>query len=137
MINIRPITRKQKFFATCDIADSVGNVVYISNNITISDNTYTVAKVDISNYNKVPGIGIIVAKSSATKCIVQTEGEAVGIYTGLTAGRVYFIGVDSNPTLVPPAPPISGFIYLQAIGTALDSNVLELDFNAEVHKRVG
>lgn len=103
------------------LTDQVGDVVYIRGNM---NGFYKVARVDVSTYSKVPAFGIIVRKWDFTNAIVQVRGEIKNIYTGLTAGKTYFVGGDGKPNITPPAPGSSGRAYVQPIGIALDATVL-------------
>lgn len=84
-----------------------------------------VTRVSIDAYATVPAWGVILSKSASTDCLVQWLGPLRGVYTGLTAGRVYFVGVDGRPTLTPPVPTTVD-LYLQRVGVALSTDALLL-----------
>lgn len=103
------------------LTDQVGDAVYIRGNM---NGFYKVARVDVSTYNKVPAWGIIIRKWDFTNALVQVRGEVKNIYTGLSAGKTYFVGGDGKPNISPPSPGASGRAYVQPIGFALDATVL-------------
>jgi hypothetical protein len=90
----------------------------------IVGNDYQVAKVDVLDGAKMPAIGIVSYKISSTRAIVILDGDVAGVYTGLTPGRVYFVGTNSRPTLTPPNPGPGQKLYLQAVGVAVDTGIL-------------
>lgn len=110
--------------AICAPTDSVGDIVYISGNVVGND--YQITKVDPTLGAKMPGVGVITAKITSTRAVIQFEGFVKNVYTGLLAGKTYFVGTNSKPTNVCPTPGIGGAMYVQPIGVAVDANILEL-----------
>jgi hypothetical protein len=106
------------FDGTCVAADAVGDLVYISGS------SKAVAKADITNSAKVPCVGCIISKPSATTCKVQTSGLVSGVYSGLTPGKIYVVGTNSRPTLTLPTPGSGSSLFLQGVGIAIDTNML-------------
>ncbi len=119
---------------SCMLTDQLGDAVYIRGNM---NGFYKVARVDVANYLKTPAIGIIVRKWGFTNALVQRMGEIEDLYTGLTAGRTYFVGGDGKPNLLPPAPAPGGRAYVQEIGVALDATVLMVKPAASLIVRIG
>lgn len=105
------------FDGTCVSTNVVGDIV------RITGAGKTVDKVDCSDESKMLAIGIIISKSSSTSCVVQTNDLVTSVYTGLTPGKLYFVGTDGRPTLTRPSPPIGGSILVQPIGYAIDTNL--------------
>lgn len=108
----------QTFTGVCASGDIVGDLMYVSGG------SYAVSKVDVSDYAKMPSVGCIVSKPTATSCVIQTAGLVSGVYTGLTPGKIYFAGTNSRPTLTPPVPSSSQLLFHQAIGIALDATIM-------------
>jgi hypothetical protein len=100
----------------CLATDAVGDFVYV----TGAD---AVARVDPTNAAKMPAVGIVVKKPSATRALVQFSG-AVTALVVLTPGTRYFIGSSGQAATSPPAGP--GRRYAQPVGIALAPNVLML-----------
>ena len=117
-------------YAICSASESVGELVYT--NLTKTGDLYNVSKVDITSYSKMPAIGVIISKQSTTRCRVKWSGPIRGIYSGLTPGRMYFVGSDSKPTLA--FPTVAG-TRLQKIGSATSTNELYLKPSTEVFVR--
>lgn len=108
------------FTGTCVNTDAVGDLVYISGSGKI------IAKADPTNNAKMPSIGCIISKSSSTVCSVQTSDLVSGVYTGLTPGKMYFVGTNSKPTAIRPTPTPGNSLLVQPIGFAIDTNMLLL-----------
>lgn len=136
MLVSRPLAgARTKTTAACQSSDSVGDLVYVSG--SFSGNDYVVTKADVTQYVKMPTIAVITVKLSPTRCVIQFSGEVPGLYTGLSVGRVYFVGTDSRPTAVPPTPGLGQRLYLQSIGVAVDADVLRLNPLDDMKVRVG
>lgn len=125
LVNVLSIPRALYLFqrrrlpANCLATDDIGDCVYIR--ADRSGKYYQVGVCDPSDPDKMPAVGIISSKSSATECIVQPFGEVDGTYTGLTPGDSMYVGADGRPTHTPPSPGIQ-----QYIGEAWASDVLFL-----------
>lgn len=104
--------------ATCQITDVVGDLVCV-----LAGNK-VVKRADVLDYFAMPAIGVIINKPTTTKASVQVLGLVKGLYTGLLPGRLYFVGADGRPSALPPTGSQRRFV--QAIGTALDTDVLFL-----------
>lgn len=78
-----------------------------------------VERANVSSFPKMPAVGIIIAKPSSLVAQVQIAGVVRYVLSGLTPGRIYFVGEDGIPVTTPPTPPPGQVIYMQAIGTAL------------------
>jgi hypothetical protein len=113
----------------CFSTDAVGDFVYIFGD-KVGDN-YQVSKADQDVATKMPAVGVIIEKPSATDCVVQLSGIVRGIYTGLTPQKRYFLGADSRPT-VAFARPTSGFRVVQVLGLALASGEFLLRFEKPI-----
>lgn len=109
-----------KFTGVCPTDSTVGDLVYVSGPGKAVD------LVDITDAAKIPTVGCIIEKASASVCTVQTHGLVSAIYSGLTPGRMYFAGVDSRPIEAPPVPGVGVSRFLQIIGVALDPTTLIL-----------
>lgn len=134
MLVSRSLSQKERVTASCGVGDAVGDVVYVSGAKSGAD--YSVTKTDPTAYASMPGLGIVIYKISATRCVVQLSGEVLGLYTGLTPGRVCWVGLDSRPTQTPPAAPISGRAYLNALGIATSTDILLLRPTDDMKVRV-
>ena len=110
----------------CLLTDQVGNFVYVRNDVD-GNGLVRVATCDTTTNDKMPAWGVIIKKWDFTQALVQTSGAVEGIYTGLEYRRVYWVGTDGKPTRPSPDATIgTGKSHTQAIGVALDANILEL-----------
>lgn len=109
--------------ANCLSTDVVGNLVYITGNSIGGIDQVT--KCDVTIFSSMPAIGIIVLKNNATTCLVQTFGDLS--LSGLTPGKRYFVGSDSNISATPPVPAPSTQNFVQVVGVASDSTHLILN----------
>lgn len=119
------------FEANCPSGAAVGDAVYVTG--AKVGGVTQVATVDITDYNKMPAIGVITAKTIATDCTVQYAGE-VTIYSGLTSGRVYMIDQNGEPTAA--LPTVGSDHYVQRIGVATSTDSLLLQVNTSLVKRI-
>jgi len=127
---VPPIT-EHTFTGTCLAGDAVGDLMYVSGA------ALAVTKADVTNFVKLPAVGCIVSKPSATSCIVQTSGLVSGVYSGLTPGKLYVVGTNSRPTLTLPTPGVGSSLFLQGIGIAIDTNLLLMSPASQITKRIG
>jgi hypothetical protein len=111
--------QRRRLPANCLAADVVGNTVYITGDKV--GKYYQVSTTDPTDPAKMPAVGIIIQKDSATECIVAPFGEITDIYTGFTPGESLYVGADSRPTHTPPSPGVQ-----QYLGEAWASDVLFL-----------
>lgn len=108
-------TLKGRYFeADCLAGVVVGDFVRVAASLS---GVPQVAKVDITVRGQYPALGVIVEKSSSTKCLVVASGEI--ITSGLTPGATYWVGLDSRLSATPPVPTIGGIAACQVVGHAL------------------
>ena len=120
--------------AACTAAEAVGDLVYISDNKVGAD--YTVRKADVTDFAKMPAVAVVISKLSPTRAVIQFGGE-VGLYSGLTAGHLYWVSDTGVPSLTPPVAGIGQRKYWQAVGLAVDSGRIRLEFNKSLKTTVG
>jgi len=120
--------------ATCTALEAVGDLVYISAAKTGAD--YTVRKVDITDFTKMPAVAVVIYKLSPTRAVIQFQGET-GLFTGLSPGRVYWVSDAGVPTLAPPTVILGERKYWQSVGVATDSGRIRLEFEKDLKTRVG
>lgn len=112
-----------EFLASCQVTDSVGDLVYIAGDSI--GGMAQVTKADIADPDKMPGVGAIVHKETPTRCSVRRWGVLEGV--GFVPGKTYFTGVDGRPTLTRPIAPPGGKVFVQVVGVAMDSTRLLLN----------
>lgn len=117
------------FGAGCDASLVVGEWVYISGPSVAG--VYQVARVDISDYAKLPAVGVVAQKPTSTTCFVQWGGEIRGLGT-LDPRRIYFLQPDAMIGL--NAPTTAGQ-FIQRVGVALDASVLLINPNLHLVRR--
>ena len=115
---------RKVFSAVCQATDAVGDCVYGSG-------PYQVSRADPYDWGKMPAIGVIESKSG-TDCLVHTFGEVPGLYTGITPGKILFVGQDGRLSHTAPA----GSSFVQTMGAAVSGEVVllipSLSFNQTV-----
>jgi hypothetical protein len=119
-----------KFRVSCLPDDQVGQAMYVTGDF--ADGAYPVTCVDIADFAKVPTVGILTLKSSATSGIVTASG--VVPRGGLIPGRLYFVGADGFPTATRPSASSPSGVFVQALGKALSSSRLLLNISAHITK---
>jgi len=121
--------------ATCLSANIVGDAVYASG--PESGGIYQVQKTDPRNENKMPAIGVIVSKQSATSCWIQYFGEMKGVYSGLSTNTSLFIGTNGRLSSTPPTALPGGYALVQAAGTAVGPTTILFNPSPSMIKRNG
>jgi hypothetical protein len=106
--------------ANCLTTDSVGDIVRISGDSI--GGIIQVTQTDITDYSKMPGVGVILSKSTPTDCKVLRYGMLNT--TGLIPGRIYFVDTNSRLTAVRPISQLGVKVFVQTIGIAMDSSRL-------------
>jgi len=119
------------FNGVCLATDAVGDFMYVSGTAK------NVAKVDITQYSKVPAVGCIINKPTTTTCVIQTSGIVEGIYTGFTPGKICVAGMNARPTSTAPTASVGGSLFIQTLGVALDTNALLVSPNVLLTKVKG
>lgn len=99
----------------CSSSEVVGDIVYVSGDLTVS-------KASNTNISTAKAIGIIVQKSNDTNCRVRFGGVVQNL-TGLEAGELYHLGTSGNLTRTIPTDPLSVIVK---IGIAISATKLLL-----------
>lgn len=111
----------QLFPADCLSTDSAGACVRITGPYVAG--VAQVTTCDVSIAGGYPAVGVIAAKTSATRCFVRKDGPLAG-YISLVPGKTYFVGLDGFPALAPIPPSPTSFTAIQPVGVALDVTTL-------------
>ena len=103
--------------AECSAAEAVGDLVCIYDD---PPNGYDIVrKADPSDFNLMPAVGVVISKTSPTRCFVQWSGETPALFTGLSSGEIYFLGANAKLAELPPVPgPSSMFVQTVAVATS-------------------
>lgn len=129
-----PTTDYRFFSANCLAGDAVGALVRVSGAMVAGLPQVTTA--DPSNDARVPIIGIITAKASATDCTVQRLGEVDLSATAVTlvAGNRVWVSYSGIPTTTIPDATLSpsGYVMLQPVGVATDTQAFELQISQSI-----
>jgi hypothetical protein len=129
-VSIRKRAISELIQADCLVTDVVGDVVRITADAI--GGVFQVSKLDITAVPIELGVGVIVAKATATRCSVQIGGQVVGLYTGMTPGKMLFVGTDSRLTQSVPTRPTIGVKSNYHAAMALSSDTLLLNFQSPV-----
>lgn len=116
--SLEDLSRARAFYADCLSSDVVGTAAYVTGPSVLGFPQVTAC--DVTTPGKYPAIGIITAKVSSTRCLIQAVGEVASFPSPLTPGKTYFVGLDAFPTETPPAAPLGGRVAIQTLGIALD-----------------
>lgn len=126
MIVTKPSAGTNFATATCLMTDDVGDFVYFTGPKVGVD--YQVTKVDTQLVGKMPAVGVIIAKPAPNRAVVQFSGE-VNVFSGLTPGKIYWVGTSGQATMTPPSPTAGQKRYTQSIGVASDTNKIKLNIS--------
>jgi hypothetical protein len=74
-----------------------------------------------------PAVGVVVRKFTATLCLVQSTGPMRGVFSGLSPGALYYLGVGGTLVAAAPASPAR----VQVMGVAWDVDELLLQWYDE------
>lgn len=121
------------FEADCLATDAVGNMVRITGPSVLGFRQVT--KVDVTDRTKMPAVGLIVSKSTITRCFVQTLGEVP--LAGIVAGARYYVGAAGSPASLIPSPAPAAEAIVQVIGVGVDTGVLLLAPSFQMTVRKG
>ena len=114
-----PLEEAFTFVGDCSAGEAVGDCVYVSGAEVLG--VIQVRKVDVTDPAKMPAIGIILDKPTATTCTVAySGGVTIGILPPFLPGRMYFVGHSSKPDATRPASPA----MVQVVGVAVTSGRL-------------
>lgn len=106
------------FDATCTSAEAVGDLVVVTGTLK------KVSRATMALLASTPVVGVVISKASSTTAVVQVGGVVRNIYSGLTPGATYFVGADGRPSSTLPTGTLGTELYVQHIGTAIDSTTL-------------
>jgi hypothetical protein len=121
------------FLANCPSTMSIGDLAYISG--SMSNGIYQVDKVDITNYNKMPAIGIVTDKSASTVCSVMTLGTFNSV--DLTPGTKYYVGINGRIASSPPSAQNNNTpLFIQIVGIGMDTTKLLFQPSFNVSKTI-
>lgn len=129
------LAKGRYFQADCLVTDIIGEFVYITGPAVAG--IPQVTKVNIQVYGMYPSVGLIIEKSTTTRCMVMVFGEVEVLPATLVPGRPYFIGLSAMITNIPPAPAPGTFAAIQAIGTAIDTGRLLLNVHPQLFLHAG
>lgn len=135
MLVARPLGSSNKATAICASTDNIGDFVYVNGGKVGAK--YSVTKVDVTQRATMPAIAVITGKLNSTECVIQFQGEVPNIYTGLTPGKLYFVGVDGRPSPTSPVAGPGAKAYSQVVGLAVDAAILKLEVITDLKVRVG
>ena len=108
------------FQADCQATDQLGHYVHITGPLVAG--VRQVTRVDILDRATMPTIGVIVEKSAATRCLVQTFGE-IPSASPLDMTRPFcWVGFDAKITQIVPMPAAGGLVVRQIVGQPFDEN---------------
>lgn len=129
-----PATDYRFFTAGCLVTDAVGDVVRVSGAAVAG--VPQVTKCDPSDVAKMPAVGILTAKAGATTCTVQRLSSVDLSATAIifTPGNRVWVSYTGQPTTtIPPAGlSPSGYVMLQPLGVATDTQSFELQISQSI-----
>lgn len=118
--------------ALCDASLEVGDWVYLQT----GGSDDRVALANPIDQSTLPAVGVIVAKINPNLCTVQWRGRTDAIFSGLVAGRTYFLGLDSKLVSVPPSPSSGSYSFVQALCVATSEQTVDVQPSLDLTKRI-
>jgi len=98
------------FEAACSASESVRDAVFFSA-------ASAVGTCDPLDEDKMPAVGVIETKPTATTCVVRRAG-SLGGFTGLVPGKKLFVAEDGALEHAPIARPVTDLRYVQSVAVA-------------------
>lgn len=115
----------------CETVQRGDCIIVVSSN----SNIYNVERADPTNRLKMPMVGLVIEKKTATKCRIQFAGIIKGIFGGgLSENKPLFVGKDGRPTTLPPIPMSMGHAFIQNIGISIGPDSILLVPNPTMTK---
>lgn len=127
-VTIRKRAISELIQADCLATDEVKHVVQISANAIAG--VFQVSKIDITAAPAQLAVGVIISKASSTRCTVQVGGQLAGLYSGLTPGKMLFVGTDAKLSHAVPTHPTVGVKSVYHAALALSDDILLLNFRS-------
>ncbi len=135
MERINSPQRQAEFFrGLCTAVETIGKMVYVSGPKVGS--AVPVRLAEPEDGDKMPSIGVVVYKFSATECLVQQSGQVSGIFSGLEEGKTYKVGTSGSIQRLAPVAGVGGYAWVQFIGHAVSEDVLYLSPEMQMAKRL-
>lgn len=131
-----PSSSDKTFSANCLAGDAVGACVYVTG--ASVGGVPQVATCNPADETKMPAVGIIVSKASATDATVQrfAIADLSGSAAVLVPAARAFVGFTGLPVTTAPTPGASpsGYVMLQTVGVATEAAALEVKIDASMLK---
>ncbi len=108
----------------CEPFIQVGDLVCIRNGaaeLACADST-----------SSLPSVGAVTEKIGPALATVVGQGKVSGVYSGLTPGFAYFVGLFGRPARAPIEAPPGTKLFAQRIGIALDETTLLMNVSLDV-----
>jgi len=109
----------------CLSGDSVGDVVYVRGDAT-AGGIWKVGQATNLDRAKMPAVGILVSKITATEGVIRRIGAVEGVFSSLDVTKQVFVGEDGQITQTAPIPALNEKVWVQKLGFAIASDVLWL-----------
>ncbi len=116
---INPPTRPLQRSAVCDASVTVGDLVRVRGPAIGNKLDVALYTPDAPPGPPNPAVGVVVSKSTTTRCRVVLWGVITGIYTGMTPGVYQFSSSAGRCTGTPPVPMGSQTAWVMPVGVAL------------------
>lgn len=129
---VRPSSPPNRILAACQAGNAVGDLVF---EVSAGVPNPNVDLADPTDRTKMPAIGIIVSKPTATLAVVHVLGDLDGL-TGLTDGEIHYVSATGKLTPTPPVPPPAGVAVQQSMGQSLGTTRILLSPSNDLRVRI-
>lgn len=102
--------------AGCSVEEDVGDFVYVSGPPVLGRDQVRRANPDSSL--AMPAVGVVIFKVSSEECLVQWMGETPDVFSGLTAGKPYWLGPNAKAASLPTRSTTGRLAKVIGVATA-------------------
>lgn len=102
--------------ADCTVSEEVGDFVYVFGSPILGRDQVRKANPDDSL--TMPAVGVVIFKPSPDECLVQWMGETPDVFSGLAAGKLYWLGPDAKAASLPTRSATGRLAQVVGVATA-------------------
>lgn len=135
ILSLQDLAAGNRFAADCLATDAIGDFVRVTGPAVLLFPQVT--KVDIKVAGQFPAVGMLIEKTSLTRCTVLVRGEVEVSPPVLIEGKTYWIDTDSQITSTMPLAGSGERVATQRVGYAITNERLIVSVDQSITVRTG